>query len=770
MENRLPAGKKSKMTNWMPNRSSIKLSFFRKTAYPLCIAVFAMQLCIAIPGKAQYRNYSLRCLAPLLAELDPNAPKTLHEAFLSGPKYLAEPIDGIGAEAISFPISTESEEAKQFFRQGIALLHTLSYKEAERAFRTIVHLDPDCPMGYWGLAQANERRPSVARVYAQAARDRCDRNRPLLEQKWTALLADFYKEGDERDLFARSAGRIRALDDLLFEFPRENEIRAFLIRRLTLDQYIAGLPVSSRLAVDTLAKEFFEIAPEHPSRHYRVFLWLDRRPEHILEEARNMISKSPNAAEIWRYAAEAFLAAGRSNEAAIFAKGAVQTDHDDLASGNRMPWESQSLAENHAALIRILTESGRINEALKEADAAIALSRKRADSNFGVEALRVEPLMISGQWERLANDLETHPPLLAAITPQDRIQRMHWQFLAHLALGNQDRADDILAQMLRDQQEALITGISNSEEKKITDFVKTAQTILSLFEAENIEANLLKKVVLPPLVKAYFLHLAGHTGPAFQTVEAERKNTPYRWLPTSLYCHYAMEAGRQREALFPFDRRFRADSNHADADIPVLMELSPIAQKLRLPGDWKLPTAKLEVGQESVGPDSWQPPRAAKFQLSDRRGNTVTLAQFSDRPVLLNFFLGTSCAYCLKQFDIFQPHYKAFEKTGIQIVAISLDSSELLGQMLGTDEEKNPGFRERFPFPVLADPELKTFRDYRIFDELENGPMHGTVLISPGGKILWQDIGHSPFSQPKALLNEAQRLLRVHSEKAPLQK
>ena len=179
-----------------------------------------------------------------------------------------------------------------------------------------------------------------------------------------------------------------------------------------------------------------------------------------------MISKSPNAAEIWRYAAEAFLAAGRSNEAAIFAKGAVQTDHDDLASGNRMPWESQSLAENHAALIRILTESGRINEALKEADAAIALSRKRADSNFGVEALRVEPLMISGQWERLANDLETHPPLLAAITPQDRIQRMHWQFLAHLALGNQDRADDILAQMLRDQQEALITGISNSEEKR----------------------------------------------------------------------------------------------------------------------------------------------------------------------------------------------------------------------------------------------------------------------------------------------------------------
>lgn len=740
----------------MPNRSDIWLIPCLRSGF------LAAALCVAISATAQYRNYSLRCLAPLLAEVDPNEPKTLQEAFLSGPKYLARPLEGIGVEAIDFPISTESKKAQLFFRQGIALLHALAYREAEQAFRTVVHLDPDCPMGYWGLAQANERRPGVAGLYARAAHDRCDRNRPALEQKWTALLTEFYREGENRNLPARSAKRIFALEDLLFEFPDNNEIRAFLLRRLTLDHYIANLPVSSRLAVDKLALEFAELAPDHPSRHYRVFLWLDRRPGHILDEARNMSALSPKAAEIRRYTAEAFYAAGHSNEAAVFAKEAIQTDHGNLAHRNLMPWESENLTGNHATLVNILTESGRIDEALAEADAAVALPRKNADSSSGLEHLRVEPLMVSGQWDRLANDLETHPPLLAAGSPRDKVQQLQWKALAQIALGNQDRADDFVAAMLRFQRQVLIAGISNSEEKAIAGFIRTTQAIRSLFASRNATPSTLDNADLPALVKAHFLHLAGHTGAAFQIVKAERENAPRSWLPTAFYSHYAMEAGRKREALFCFDREFRAHGSHADAGLPVLKNLTPVAKNLRLPEKWVLPSAYQQLNPGRFGPDTWQPPRAPGFELPDRRGNFITLKQFSNQPVLLNFFLGTGCAYCLEQFDTFRPCYESFENAGIQIVAISLDSPDLLARMLGTEEELAPGFRERFPFPVLADPGLKTFRDYRVFDELENGPMHGTILISPRGKILWQDIGHSPFNRPEDLLEEAERLLLAH--------
>ena len=175
------------------------------------LSVFLFFLAVG-DSSAQYRNYSLRCLAPLLESVDPNAPETIQQAFLLGPTRIAKPIEGIGRGAIQFPISTESDAAQKFFEQGIALLHTFSYKDAEIAFRTVVELDPDCPMGYWGLAQAHERRPAFAQVFAKAAKDRCDRNRPALEQRWTLLLSDFYENLEATDLATRSANRVQALE------------------------------------------------------------------------------------------------------------------------------------------------------------------------------------------------------------------------------------------------------------------------------------------------------------------------------------------------------------------------------------------------------------------------------------------------------------------------------------------------------------------------------------------------------------------------------
>nr|MCS5538856.1 peroxiredoxin family protein [Roseibacillus sp.] len=71
--------------------------------------------------------------------------------------------------------------------------------------------------------------------------------------------------------------------------------------------------------------------------------------------------------------------------------------------------------------------------------------------------------------------------------------------------------------------------------------------------------------------------------------------------------------------------------------------------------------------------------------------------------------------------------------------------------------------RRTFPFPVLADPGLEAFRNYHVFDDFEEGPMHGTFLIGPKGRILWSDIGHEPFNHPGRLLEEARRLLADHS-------
>ncbi|MDX1564361.1 MAG: hypothetical protein R3236_03095, partial [Phycisphaeraceae bacterium] len=66
------------------------------------------------------------------------------EAFNEGPRQKAYLMGGTGK--VHFPISTESKPAQAFFNQGIGQLHGFWYFEAERSFRQVITLDPDCAM------------------------------------------------------------------------------------------------------------------------------------------------------------------------------------------------------------------------------------------------------------------------------------------------------------------------------------------------------------------------------------------------------------------------------------------------------------------------------------------------------------------------------------------------------------------------------------------------------------------------------------------------
>ncbi|MDX1565661.1 MAG: hypothetical protein R3236_09660, partial [Phycisphaeraceae bacterium] len=72
-----------------------------------------------------------------------------------------------------------------------------------------------------------------------------------------------------------------------------------------------------------------------------------------------------------------------------------------------------------------------------------------------------------------------------------------------------------------------------------------------------------------------------------------------------------------------------------------------------------------------------------------------------------------------------------------------------------------------FPFLLLSDKPLKVFRKYRAYDDFEKMPLHGTFLIGPTGKVLWQDISYEPFMEAKFLLKEARRLLARQPAQTP---
>src|SRR5215467_10032638 len=51
-------------------------------------------------------------------------------------------------------VSIKSEEAQQFFDQGLCLIYAFNHDEAARSFARVAELDPKLAMAYWGVVEA----------------------------------------------------------------------------------------------------------------------------------------------------------------------------------------------------------------------------------------------------------------------------------------------------------------------------------------------------------------------------------------------------------------------------------------------------------------------------------------------------------------------------------------------------------------------------------------------------------------------------------------
>ncbi len=118
---------------------------------------------------------------------------------------------------VAFPISCNPAVQKPFER-GVALLHSFWYLESVKAFTAVTQADPDCAMGYWGIAMslwyqiwsppspANLKRGWEAVEKAKAAPTKTQR-----ERDWVAAAEAFYK--DARQARPQDAGaRVREGD------------------------------------------------------------------------------------------------------------------------------------------------------------------------------------------------------------------------------------------------------------------------------------------------------------------------------------------------------------------------------------------------------------------------------------------------------------------------------------------------------------------------------------------------------------------------------
>lgn len=131
--------------------------------------------------------------------------------------------------------------------------------------------------------------------------------------------------------------------------------------------------------------------------------------------------------------------------------------------------------------------------------------------------------------------------------------------------------------------------------------------------------------------------------------------------------------------------------------------------------------ARLEVGETAPG-----------FSLPDADGNTVRLADFKGRAVIVYFYPAASTPGCTKQACTFRDGLAGLNRAGIDVVGISPDKPEKLAKFRDA---------EALTFPLLSDPERKvltawgTFGEKKMYGKTVQGVIRSTFLIDEKGKI-----------------------------------
>ena len=124
--------------------------------------------------------------------------------------------------------------------------------------------------------------------------------------------------------------------------------------------------------------------------------------------------------------------------------------------------------------------------------------------------------------------------------------------------------------------------------------------------------------------------------------------------------------------------------------------------------------------------------KAPDFSLSDQHGNTVSLADYAGKKIVLYFYPRDNTPGCSRQACAFAGAYEDFKTMNVAVIGVSKDSVA-----------SHVKFAEKYslPFTLLSDPELQAIQAYDVWQEKKNyskvsmGIVRSTYIIDESGVI-----------------------------------
>src|SRR6267154_97094 len=183
-----------------------------------------------------------------------------------------------GAEktgSVSFPVSC-SPAAQRSFLQGVALLYSFEYEEAEQEFANASRVDAKCAMAYWGQAMTLYHQlwdqPSKANLQRGAewlAKARKLKAPTARERDYIQALSLFYADTDKLDHNQRAEAYAKAMHGVYERNPQDREAGVFYALSLLGSAPDRDRNLTNAKAAVAVLNKLFEEQPTHPGvAHY----------------------------------------------------------------------------------------------------------------------------------------------------------------------------------------------------------------------------------------------------------------------------------------------------------------------------------------------------------------------------------------------------------------------------------------------------------------------------------------------------------------------
>ena len=178
---------------------------------------------------------------------------------------------------VHFPISCNSDAQKRFDR-AVAILHSMWYEEAVKAFTGVAEADPACAMAWWGVAMSHwyplwyPPPPAALKAGAAAvAKAEAVGAKTERERGYIAAIATFYRNSDTLDHRTRALAYEHAMASLHQHYPEDREAAIFYALALDATALPTDKTYANQKKAAAILEPIFAEQPNHPGvAHYLI--------------------------------------------------------------------------------------------------------------------------------------------------------------------------------------------------------------------------------------------------------------------------------------------------------------------------------------------------------------------------------------------------------------------------------------------------------------------------------------------------------------------